>query len=184
MIKWNRTYTLLSILVVLFLVFIWYYSQLYLLEPARESIRESENTLAEQQVLIDLSDAGELSQEAIDREAETIKVHLPVEKEVAEIIETLRDIESDSGVVLELISLSEASLNNEGAYYPDGIDSIRYQINFSAESFADYETFLIDLNDQDRAVEIDQLNIQQTSTDGVIGSVAVRYFYNEAVNLN
>lgn len=184
MIKWNRTYTLLSILVVLFLIFIWYYSQLYLLEPARESIRESEATLADQQVLIDLADLGKLSREEIQAEADLIQVHLPAEKNVDQIVLVLREIESDTDVVLELISLSDTTLATEQSYYPNDVDSIRYQINFSAETFEDFESFLTKLNDQARSAEIDQLSIQQTSTDGVIGSVAIRYFYNDDVNLN
>ncbi|GAA4066231.1 hypothetical protein [Amphibacillus indicireducens] len=184
MIKWNRTYTLLSILVVLFLIFIWYYSQLYLLEPARESIRESESTLADQQVLIDLADSGALSREAIQAEADSIQVHLPAEKNVDQIITDLRDIESDTGVVLQLISLANDALNTEEAYYPNEIGNIRYQINFTAETFDEFELFISELNSQVRSVEIDHLSIQQTSTDGVTGSLAIRYFYHDRVNFN
>lgn len=184
MIKWNRTYTLLSTLIVLFLVFIWYYSQLYLLEPARESIRDSEATLADQQVLIDLADSGTLSRDALQTEADLIQVHLPADKNVDQIFEELRDIESDTGVMLQLISLANDSLNTEQAYYPSDISNIRYQLNFTAETFADFESFINELNSQSRIVEIDQLSIQQTSTEGVTGSVAIRYFYNDDVNFN
>ena len=184
MIKWNRTYTLLSILVVLFLIFIWYYSQLYLLEPARESIRESEATLADQQVLIDLADLGKLSREEIQAEADLIQVHLPAEKNVDQIVLVLREIESDTDVVLELISLSDTTLDTEQSYYPNDVDSIRYQLNFTAETFESFELFINQLHDQTRSVEIDNLSIQQTSTEGVTGSVAIRYFYNDDINFN
>lgn len=184
MIKWNRTYTLLSILVVLFLVFIWYYSQLYLLEPARESIRESESTLAEQQVLINLADSGALSRETIQTEADSIQVHLPIGNNVDQIVSDLRDIESDTGVVVQLISLANDSLNTEEAYYPNEIENIRYQMNFTAETFEQFETFINELNRQARSVEIDNISIQQTSTDGVTGSLAIRYFYHNLVNFN
>ena len=104
MIKWNRTYTLLSILIVLFLILIWYYSQLYLLEPARESIRDSEVTLAEHQVLLDLADLGKLSIESIEREADLIRVNLPTEKNLDQIIVTLQEIERETGVILDLVN--------------------------------------------------------------------------------
>ena len=184
MIKWNRTYTLLSAVIILFLIFIWYYSQLYLLEPARESIRESEETLAEHQVLIDLADSGELSRESIQSEADLIEVHLPTDDNVEQIISTLRDIESETDVVLELISLANDTLDTEAGYYPSEVSHIRYQINFTAETFEDFKAFLTEINNQERIVEINQLNIQQTSTDGVTGSVAIRYFYNDNVSFN
>lgn len=184
MIKWNRTYTLLSILIVLFLVFIWYYSQLYLLEPARELISESEETLAEHQVFIELADLGKLSREEIQAEFESIQVELPVDKEIDLIVSALRDIESDTDVVLKLISLSNKLLDADQPYYPSEIGSIHYQIEFTAETFDDFESFINELNNQTRIVEIDQLSIQQTSTESVTGSVAIRYFYNDDVNFN
>ena len=184
MIKWNRTYTLLSILVVLFLVFIWYYSQLYLLEPVRELISESEETLAEHQVFIDLADSGKLSREEIQAEFESIQVELPVDKEIDLIVSALRDIESDTDVVLESISLSNELLDADQPYYPSEIGSIHYQIEFTAETFDDFESFINELNNQTRIVEIDQLSIQQTSTESVTGSVAIRYFYNDDINFN
>ncbi|BAM47142.1 hypothetical protein [Amphibacillus xylanus] len=184
MIKWNRTYTLLSILIVLFLILIWYYSQLYLLEPARESIRDSEVTLAEHQVLLDLADLGKLSIESIEREADLIRVNLPTEKNLDQIIVTLQEIERETGVILDLVNLSDSELKTDLDYYPDEISAVRYQIDFTAETFAEFEAFLLALNDQERAVEIDELKVQQTSTEAVSGSVAIRFFYDDGVKIN
>ena len=184
MIKWNRTYTLLSAVIVLLLALIWYYGQLYLLEPARESIAESKETLAGHQALFDLADSGQLSREDLEAEVEATRVRLPSEKTVDEIVRVLDEIENRTDVIIGQISLSNDSINTEQTYYPSGVSHIRYQLNFSAESFADFEQFIRELNNQERIVELNQLSIQQTSTDGVSGSVAVRYYYNDNVNLD
>lgn len=184
MIKWNRTYTLLAIIVVLFLVAIWYYGQLYLLDPKRQLIEETEETLAQQQTLFDSSQLAGLTVDSLETEAEVIRSQLPTDKNVDQIMLVLDDLEEQSDVTIHYVELVNDSLATDQPYYPNDISNIRYQINFSAETFADFELFISELNSLVRMIEIDQLTIQQISADGISGSVTFRAFYRENDRLN
>ncbi|WP_440896000.1 hypothetical protein ACS127_15905 [Amphibacillus sp. Q70] len=184
MIKWNRTYTLLSIIVVLFLIAIWYYGQLYLLEPERQLIEKSEETLAQQQTLLTSPHLEGLSKDALETEAENIHSQLPTDKNVDQIMLLLNDLEEQSDVTIHHVELINGSLATDQPYYPNDIANIRYQIHFSTEIFADFELFISELNDLIRVVEIDQLTFQETATAGISASVTFRAFYSENNRLN
>src|SRR5699024_299786 len=130
------------------------------------------------------SDLRDLSVDSLNREAEDIRIQLPANQGTSQLILILNELGQLSNVTLEQIDIVNETTPSDQRYYPNDVSILRHHIDFSADSFADFEVFITQFNDFERIIEIDQLTFQQRTIDGVSGTVIFRTFYSDAVTID
>ncbi|MBM7541786.1 hypothetical protein [Amphibacillus cookii] len=180
-IKWEKNYFLYLLLIIVFLIATGYYGNRLLLSEDRQSLTDSEEVLATQQRLLDqLLKADKAEEDWLD-EAEKLRSQLPTEQNVDQLIDSVFELEERLDVTITRITKSTEPIILEQDDYPHQINIIDYQLSFETVSLEGFNTFIRELNDMERFVELIQLEYQQPFDDQVSSNVTIRAFYNENV---
>ncbi|WP_017472727.1 hypothetical protein [Amphibacillus jilinensis] len=183
-IKWEKNYLLYLLLIIVVLTAIWYYGDRLFLSEARQALTDSEAMLARQQTLLDQSLRVDKGEEDWLDEAAKLRQQLPTEQNVDQLIDAVFELEERLDVTISSIAKSTEAIILEQDGYPNQINIIDYQLSFDTASLEVFNTFISELNDMDRFIELIQLDYQQPFDDHVSSNVIIRAFYNENVLIN
>ncbi|GEM03808.1 hypothetical protein HMI01_07960 [Halolactibacillus miurensis] len=180
-IKWGKNETLIVLIIVAVFGFLFYYGSGYLLDPLHEELEVTEQTLAEHRLVLRQAEMNEQTENALNQEAEAVRNHLPTEEAVDQIVETLFDLETRTGVSITSINLSGAGLTEDAAFYPDGVSAIHYQVTLTSDNVIGIESYMEQLESIDRLIEITELDLTKQSDTQTQAILTIRAFYNESI---
>ncbi|MFB1051775.1 type 4a pilus biogenesis protein PilO [Paraliobacillus sp. JSM ZJ581] len=176
-IEWNRRYSVALIFIVLMLILggiFGFYKYVY---PAQTEVKQLEEEIASQEKLInEVKDNQQAISEATVRN-EQLERQLPKTILIDQLLVELEDIESASDIAISKIVASEASDLPES--YP-ALNSPNYSIAFSSDNYDDMYTFLDELTHAERILEINQLEYEQNSENGMNAVVNITAFSSKS----
>ena len=180
-IKWGKNETLIVLIIVAVFGFLFYYGSDYLLGPLNEELETTEQTLSEHRLVLRQAEMNEQTENALKQEAETVRNNLPTEESVDQIVETLFDLETATGVSIASINLNGIGFTEDAAFYPEGVSAIHYQVLLSSENITQIESYIQRLEEVNRLVEITELDILKQGETQTEATLTVRAFYNESI---
>lgn len=183
-IKWGKNETLIVLIIVAVFGFLFYYGSGYLLDPLNEELEVTEQTLAEHRRVLKEAEMNKQTETALYQEAEAVRNYLPTEEAVDQIVETLFDLETRTGVSIASINLIKADFTEEdAAFYPEGVSAIHYQVLLSSDNITRIESYIERLEEVNRLVEISELDKLKQGETQTEATLTVRAFYNESISI-
>lgn len=179
--KWGKNETLIVLIIVAVAAFVFYYGSDYLLEPLYEELEATEQTLTEHRLVMVQAESSDQDEISLRQEAEAVRMSLPTEQAVDQIIDTLFSLEQTEGVTIQSITLNSTSFVDEEAFYPEGIEAIHYQVTLVSDVRSNIEDYVASLESVDRMVEVAELDITSRGEAEIQATLIVRAFYNQSI---
>lgn len=181
MIKWGKNETLITLMIVAIAAFVFYYGSRYFLDPLNEALKVTEDTLTEHRLVIKQAELNEQNETMLKQEADTVRKSLPTEEAVDQIVEMFFGLEKSSDVSIESMNHHGVGLTEDAGTYPSDISAIHYQMTLSSDSLAKVESFVEEIEDIERLIEIVELDLTKQSESNVEALITVRAFYNDSI---
>ncbi|MRH42971.1 hypothetical protein GH741_09765 [Aquibacillus halophilus] len=185
--KWSRIHIIILILSILAAISVYFAGYYHYVIPVTNQIEDSSELLTIQEnTLANTSPQEEAGDSSLSTESQR---KLPVAKDNDRLLITLNDIASNSNSVITEISITEAAVGNvENTENTDqlltslaGLTTINYQLQVSVANYQEMYSFLQQLTDTDRLLNIDQLIFGAAGEGNLDFSVTLSTFYSPSL---
>lgn len=179
MIKWDRTYLLLLIVVFTVIIGFGYFFFNPWLQPERTQLATSMLELEQQERLIQATEVDQVNIEELLAEAETLQNQVTVDAQVDQLLFHLSEIEGNSGILIErMVKTNDQLAGENSSHYPEDLEPIQYQIQFKATDYEEMNQFLTAITELERSIDISQLQYSETTTGDINATITIIFFHN------
>ena len=185
-ISWNKMHVFLLVLVMFISIGVYFGGYFYFISPVQSKVATVSEQLAIQEQIIANTD---LSNTEVEDEQPTrstnLQKKLPVEKNLDQLLLLLNQIENNTDVTIQQIISENTSLNKtmtkQLTNYSEEIESLPMQIQLSSKNQASLNTFLQELSNLERIVNIDVIQIGAIGEKQMESTIGLTAFYNPSL---
>lgn len=174
-IKWNRESILVILMGLMILVGIFYYGNLYLIEPIKEEADVLSDTVNEQQTLVaNYPPSEELFDEYASLYEET-ETFLPIGVQMDEELVRFEQLAEQNNVILQ--SLTRVTHRELVEGLADNFYKNTYTTELASESPNDFRQLLHSLANEERVWNVTNFSYNKTGDENYTGSIQFELYY-------
>ncbi len=165
--NWNRSHTLILILLIAFAAFLYVAGYRTIIQPLQNDLASTEEQvdLYERQV-----QQLEKQDKSMDESLQQITKQVPADKKPDAVLNELRQMADKTNVVIESIASSGSSAAEEG-----GLSNAGYMLEVSGANINEVNAFLEAVQKGERFMRIDTISVEQGDSANLSLEIATFY---------